>query len=148
MLGAVPGCAALLSQGLVLDDNRSNAAMALAFNSTACTYRFQRPLAFYECRLLQLQWWRPANSLRCVQLTDQAAPSLVTCAGRAVLVAILRSVACSGVFGRLDVFEREHWILPQVGGTPLNKPQDHATSSAGYTIIGHSGHWAQWAMSD
>lgn len=52
-------------QRLVLDDNRSNAAMALAFTSRVCTYRFQQPLAFYECRLLQLQWWRSANSLRC-----------------------------------------------------------------------------------
>jgi hypothetical protein len=60
------GLLLLLLQGLVLDDNRANAAMALAFNSTACTYRFQQPLAFYECRLVQLQWWRTANSLRWV----------------------------------------------------------------------------------
>lgn len=59
-------CLPLTHQGLVLDDNRLNAAMALAFNSTACTYRFQQPVAFYECRLVQLQWWRTANSLRWV----------------------------------------------------------------------------------
>lgn len=50
----------------MLDDNRANAALALAFNNTACTYRFQQPHAFYECRLVQLQWWRAQNSLRCV----------------------------------------------------------------------------------
>jgi hypothetical protein len=55
----------LCLQRLVLDDNRSNAAMALACTSRVCTYRFQQPLTFYECRLLQLQWWRTANSLRC-----------------------------------------------------------------------------------
>jgi hypothetical protein len=59
------GCCCVSVQRLVLDDNRSNAAMALACNSRVCTYRFQQPLAFYECRLLQLQWWRTANSLRC-----------------------------------------------------------------------------------
>jgi hypothetical protein len=61
---SAPACA-LCVQSLVLDDNRANAAMALAFNNTACTYRFQQPQAFYECRLVQLQWWRAHNSLRC-----------------------------------------------------------------------------------
>lgn len=55
-------------QSLVLDDNRANAAMALAYQNTACTYRFQQPQAFYECKLVQLQWWRANNSLRQVAI--------------------------------------------------------------------------------
>jgi hypothetical protein len=68
-------CPCTLAQALVLDDNRANAALALAFNNTACTYRFQQPQAFYECRLVQLQWWRAQNSLRCVHWQAAAAGS-------------------------------------------------------------------------
>lgn len=63
-------------QALVLDDNRANAALALAFNNTACTYRFQQPQAFYECRLVQLQWWRAQNSLRCVLVAGRISRQL------------------------------------------------------------------------
>jgi hypothetical protein len=63
----MPAAPPRLLQELVLDGNRMNAALALPLAGTSCTYRFQHPdSSFYECKLLQLQWWRTTNSLRCV----------------------------------------------------------------------------------
>lgn len=78
MAGCFTSCVHVV-QGLVLDDNRCNAAMALAYSNTACTYRFQAPDRFYQCRLVQLQWSRTANSLRCVCVLSVNTPSNRLC---------------------------------------------------------------------
>jgi hypothetical protein len=59
-LGGYPSHKALL-----LDDCRRSAVLSLPFpQPSACSYAYQRPEYFFQCKLLQLQWVRGDNSLR------------------------------------------------------------------------------------
>jgi hypothetical protein len=76
------------TQALVLDDNRMTAALALPLAGTVCSCRFQQPEdSFYECKLLQLQWWRTTNSLRCARGGHHACRACCERAGCAPLAA-------------------------------------------------------------
>lgn len=53
-------------QELVRDDNRRNAVLSLDLHNMPSTYKHNTPEAYYQCRLLSLQWWRSSNQLRYV----------------------------------------------------------------------------------
>lgn len=53
-------------KALLLDDCRRSAVLSLPFPAqSACSYTRQRPDYFFRCKLLQLEWLRCDNSLRC-----------------------------------------------------------------------------------
>ena len=47
----------------MLHDNALNAAYSIDLRGARCEFRRRRP-GMYECRLIDLQWWRSNGCLR------------------------------------------------------------------------------------